>query len=148
MEFKCMNKFLILLVTLLPFVSVANEDEDENFMSSFIVGDYVLVGQGIDSDKAYSGKVSIYFEGEELEVERIINGKTTMGRANIETALNGDAWVLRIRFIEKEVKYEETCLVGSDLDNYARITCYLYIPGSDIAKPGLESLFIDIFNRD
>lgn len=65
------------------------------------------------------------------------------GRAAIEAAVGGDARVLRIRFEQDGKSYEQTCMVGSDLDNYARISCYLYVPGRKTMNPGMEVLFID-----
>jgi hypothetical protein len=34
-----------------------------------------------------------------------------------------------------------TCLVGADLDNHARLTCYWLREGSQPAEPGLEAMF-------
>ncbi len=47
-----------------------------------------------------------------------------------------------MRFVEHNLQYEETCMIDSDLDNYARITCYLHQPGSETDNPELEALFI------
>ena len=134
-----MNRYIFILFYLIPLFSFA----EENFLASFISGEYTLVAQGIDTQETYSGSVSIYLEENKLKIKRVINGKTIFGLANFETALNGDANVLRIRFSEMNINYEETCLFRSDLDNYARISCYLYIPGKTILKPGLETFFIN-----
>ena len=125
----------------MPFSVVAEDD----FLSTFVVGDYLLIGQGIDTKSTYSGNVSIYLEGPQLKVKRIIDGKVTIGQASFKPVLNGDSKALRIQFSDNGVNFEETCMFPSDLDNYARITCYLYIPGTDIIKPGLEALFVDHF---
>lgn len=134
-----MNNFFALILIMIPFAVNAEED----FLSVFVVGNYLLIGQGIDTKTTYSGNVSIYLENNQLEVKRTINGKVTIGLANFEPTYNGDSKVLRIRFSDNGINYEETCLWTSDLDNYARVTCYLYIPGAEITKPGLEALFID-----
>lgn len=124
---------------IIPFAVTAEDD----FLSRFVVGNYLLIGQGIDTKTTYSGNVSIYLENNQLQVKRTINGKVTIGQANFKFTLNGDSKVLRIKFFENSINYEETCLWSSDLDNYARVTCYLYLPDTKIAKPGLEALFID-----
>lgn len=139
-----MTKFFVTLLTLISFVTYAQTPEtEEDFISAFVTGQYVLIGQGIDTDTTYSGHVSIYLEDKQLKIKRVIDGKLIIGTAAFESALNGDAKVLRIRFLDNSKSYEETCLWASDLDNYARISCYLYIPGKDIKKPGFEALFID-----
>jgi len=45
--------------------------------------------------------------------------------------------------MEENKSYEATYLIDSDLDNYGRLTGYLYIKGTETKKPGLEALFID-----
>lgn len=108
-----------------------------------VQGKYLLVGKALDSDDTYHGKVQIQDKDGVLTVIRNINGKIINGTAAIESALNGEANVLRIRFTKNEIKYEKTCMVGSDLDNYARISCYLYQPRVRTMQPGLEVLFND-----
>ena len=134
-----MFKLFILIFTFTPFF-VAAEDQ---FLKEFITGDYLLVGQELDTEKTYNGKVSIYLDDERLKVKRLINGQIIYGVAAFEPVLNNDSQVLRIRFSDKELQYEETCLLSSDLDNYARISCYLYMPGVKTINPGLEVLFIN-----
>ncbi|TEW51511.1 hypothetical protein [Psychromonas algicola] len=129
-------------IIIFAFFSLAVRAED-NFVEKFVVGDYLLIGEGIDTQQTYSGKVSIYLEERKLKVKRIIDGQSIVGVASFESVLSGESKALRIRFQENNIRYEESCLWGSDLDNYARISCYLYIPGADINKPGLEALFIN-----
>ncbi len=112
-------------------------------MEIMVQGKYILVGKGLDTDKTYLGKVEIRSIKDRLIVERKINGKSVKGSAAIESAAGGDAQVLRIRFTEDGNSYEQTCLVNSDLDNYARISCYLYKPGIKTKQPGLEVFFHD-----
>lgn len=134
-----MIKVLLVICSFLSFMVAAEDD----FPGQFISGNYILVGQGIDTEETYSGKVSIYLEGKDLKVKRVIRGRVVYGVAQFEPVLNGDSKALRIRFLDKNIHYEETCLWSSDLDNYARISCYLYISDANISKPGLEVLFID-----
>lgn len=109
----------------------------------FLVGDYLLVGKAPDSQLTYSGKVSIRAGEQGLEVRRVIGDTSVTGIAAIEPALQGEARVLRIRFEQEGVGFEETCLWQSDLDNYARISCYLYQPQVPTRQPGLEVMFYD-----
>lgn len=134
-----MIKFIALMVMITPFVANA----EDNFLARYLVGNYLLIGQGVDSKSTYSGNVSMYLENNKLKVKRTIKGKVTIGQASFKQVLQGDSSVLRIQFSENGISFEETCLLRGDLDNYARITCYLYIPGADITNPGLEALFID-----
>lgn len=102
-----------------------------------------MVGKALDSENTYHGKVKIKNNNGELKVLRHINERTIEGTGTIESAVNGDTRVLRIRFDENKTQYEKTCMVGSDLDNYARISCYLYQPKIKTNEPGLEVLFND-----
>ena len=135
-----MIRLLILTIALASSISFAESDD---FTTNFVIGKYLLIGKAVDSDTTYTGKVEIYSQDGGLKANRIINGKTVLATAAIESALKGDAKVLRIRFTENGTKYAETCLWQSDLDNYARISCYLYQPGVKTMNPGLESLFND-----
>jgi len=134
-----MKVFIPLLLLLLsPF---ANASSDH--LLNFVVGKYLLVGKALDSDQTYSGKIEISRKGDQLVVQRQIAKAATKGTGSIETAMQGEAKILRIRFTEDSQKYEETCLIKPDLDNYARISCHLYKPGVKTNKPGLEALFYD-----
>ncbi len=111
-------------------------------MAVFIEGKYHLVGKELDSNSTYYGRVVITAEDGGIRVHRFIPGRTVTGTAAIESASADEVPVLRIRFTEKGIDYEETCLVSGDLDNYARITCNLYRPGVSTDSPGMEALFI------
>ena len=134
-----MKKHVIFLLVIYSSFSLGNTAS----MKMLVQGKYILVGKGLDTDKTYLGKVEIRPIKDHLIVEREINGKSVKGSAAIESAAGGDAQVLRIRFTEDGNSYEQTCLVNSDLDNYARISCYLYKPGIKTTQPGLEVLFHD-----
>ena len=76
-----------------------------------------------------------------------MGGKTVFGDAALEKARAGEAFILKMHYREEGIDYEESCLFMSDLDNYARISCYLYEPGKRTKSPGLESFFHDHANR-
>jgi len=134
-----MKIIISILLAMFPLTSVAEDD----FLHTMVQGKYLLVGKSLESDNTYHGKVQINDNDGKLSVVRDVNGKITHGTAAIEFALNGDAKVLRIRFIEDKTNYEQTCMVSSDLDNYARISCYSYQPKVRTMQPGLEVLFND-----
>ena len=130
---------LLTVLGLWPALCFAGTDG----LKLIVPGQYILIGKALDSEATFSGKVVIEESGDGFTVKRTVDGRDIVGHGAIETALNGDAEVLRIRFRDNGLDYEETCMVGSDLDNYARISCYLYRPGTHTTNPGLEVLFHD-----
>ena len=134
-----MKSTITLILLVLPSLTFANGE----FLEMMVQGNYILVGKALESDKTYHGKVEITSNNNELIVKRIIDGVVVSGKAAIEPAAGGDAKVLRIRFKQNDESFEQTCMVGSDLDNHARISCYLYKPGTPTIQPGMEVLFND-----
>jgi hypothetical protein len=45
--------------------------------------------------------------------------------------------------MDESKRYEATYLINSDLDNYARLSGYLYLIQGGTKVAGLEALFID-----
>jgi hypothetical protein len=65
----------------------------------------------------------------------------TRGTGSIDLATADRIKVLRVRY---QGGLEGNYLFGSDLDNYARITGYIYRVGQRTTRnPGLEALFAD-----
>ena len=121
--------------------------EDLADLLDYFTGSYRLVGKELDSDKAFIGRIVINRKDKQLQVLRTVNGITSEGVGRLEIAPLASSRVLRIRFTSGNNKFEGTYLFHSDLDNYARITGYLYkidpktgIP-IDTKNPGLEALF-------
>jgi hypothetical protein len=124
--------------------ALADDVKNHEFLYGFLSGTYLVVGQEIDSSKTYRGRVILKKQGHHLEVTRIIHGERVTGIGTIEHAVGPDKVnVLRVRFTRNEKKFEITYLLHSDLDNYARLSGYVYQPGKRTATPGLEALFID-----
>lgn len=134
---------LITLFLVLSVATIANAEDD--FLTGFFVGEYLLVGKALDSKQTYSGKVTIYLDDDALKLKKIIAGQTIIADVALEATAGGDSKVLRMRYQQAGVNYEQTCLWQSDLDNYARISCYLYQPQKQTRDPGLEVLFYDRF---
>lgn len=55
----------IVLALLVPVFAVAQGD----FFTEFFVGDYLLVGKGLNTNKTYTGKVEIYRENGALKLK-------------------------------------------------------------------------------
>lgn len=109
----------------------------------FLSGSYVVIGKHPDSTETYSGQMNLEECDGQLQVVRIVNGHITRGIGTIEKAAGGDATVLRIRFDRDGKSYEGTYLVDGDLDNYARLTGYVYLADGSTRRVGLEALFAD-----
>ena len=52
------------------------------FVSEFIVGKYLLVGEA-NSDSTYTGRIEIYIESDELKIKRIVNNQEVLDQANL-----------------------------------------------------------------
>lgn len=126
---------LLLFSIALPALSQMPKDAD------FFTGTYLLVGKALDSEHTFSGKVEFFREREKLKFRRSIEGGEIVGEAQLQPVAGGDTTVLRLSYREQGTVYEQTCLWQSDLDNYPRISCYLYRPGVATHQPGLEVLF-------
>ena len=128
-----------------PGPSPANDDIDS--LLDYFTGSYRLIGKQLDSSKTFLGRVVINRKGNQLQILRTVNGTTVEGVGTIQTAPLTSSRVLRIRFSSGASKFQGTYLFHSDLDNYARITGYLYKidpkTGApiDTKNPGLETLF-------
>ena len=138
---RFMRRLIILSFFITPFLNAQEFRAD--VMERLIQGNFILIGKSIDSENTYSGEMSITKNESGIEITRIISGKEIKGTAAIEYATPDKVPVLRFRFKEDNKKNEATCMVGSDLDNFARMTCHVYFPGIKTSKPGFEALFIN-----
>lgn len=120
----------------------ANDFTDEP-LYDFLCGSYQVIGRLPDSDQLYSGKVDLKRLGNHLEVLRLMGGRAVKGIGKIETVTSDKIKVLRVRFRSEEKDYEATYLIGSDLDNYGRLTGHVYFKDGETRTPGLEALFIE-----
>ena len=138
------KKLFFIVLVCFAQTALADDVKNHEFLYGFLSGTYLVVGQEIDSAKTYRGRVILKKQGDHLEVTRIIHGERITGIGTIEHAVGPDKVnVLRVRFTRNEKKFEITYLWHSDLDNYARLSGYVYQPGKRTATPGLEALFID-----
>jgi hypothetical protein len=113
---------------------------DEQFLRSYMAGEYDLIGRKADSSGTYNGRVTFRDEGGVLQVTRTIEGKTGKCAARFDTVAGTDRIpVLRMHFHFDGKEYDATYSWQSDPDNYPRLTGYLYLSGTK--SPGLEALF-------
>lgn len=136
-----MHKFAILLLIISPILH-AQEFRAE-VMEKLVLGNFFIIGKTIGNKNTYYGEMSIEKNDSGLEITRYISGIKIKGTAAIELATPDKIPVLRFRFTEKNLNHEATCIVGSDLNNFARITCQVYLPGNSSMDPGMEALFIN-----
>jgi len=119
------------------------KDSSDEPLYDFLCGSYQAIGRLPDSNQLYSGKVEFKPSGNQLEVLRLIGGHRVRGIGKIETATPDKIKVLRVHFRSKDKDYEATYLIGSDLDNYGRLTGHVYFKDGGTKAPGLEALFIE-----
>jgi hypothetical protein len=140
-----MRARLAILAMLLFANSVRCGDADpkrlnEEFLWSYMAGEYDLIERKADSAATYTGHVTLRDENEVLQVTRIIEGKTDKCAARFDTVAGDDRIpVLRMHFHFDGKEYDATYRWQSDPDNYPRFTGYVYL--ADTKSPGLEALF-------
>lgn len=117
--------------------------KDEDGLSQFLAGTYEVVGRLPDSEQVYSGTLQLKLaERRGFTFTKKVANLTITGKAKIEKALAGEAKVLRMHFEQDAQAYESTCLISSDLDNYARLTCQTYLQNGSTKRAGQEALFM------
>jgi hypothetical protein len=126
-------------------MSASTKEQDTSeieFLTGFVQGTYQLIGKSVDFDSTYVGEIEIYQEKEQLQFKKTIGENVIKGKAKIEKSMADSVKLLRLTFQDKNKNMEQTCLMQSDLDNYARITCHVYAKDNSTKSPGLEAFFI------
>lgn len=115
--------------------------ESDNDLLDFVVGDYAVIGRDPDGGATYAGTARIARRGDDLTFERQRGDRkvTAAGRLEVPSP-PGEGHVLRFRWRDPD-PVTMTCLIGTDLDNYARLTCYWMHDGTEPRQPGLEAMF-------
>lgn len=113
--------------------------------ADYFVGKYAVIGRTPDSKVSYSGIVKLEAQADgRFVMIRKIGGHETKGTAFLDHAdppADRPA-VLRIRFEENGKEFEGTFLWRSDLDNYPRLTGFIYRrSGAKTQSAGLEAWF-------
>lgn len=138
---------VIILLILFPCIVFADDENNREFLYDYLSGAYIAIGKELESESTYSGKVIFESKKDHINVTRIINGETIQGIGKIEQTRSDKVTVFRVRFKKEGKGFEITYLWTNDLDNYARLSGYVYQTGKRTLKPGLETLFIDHGNR-
>lgn len=132
----------LMFVCLLMVATVTAQDSSTSgqakFLSQFVQGTYQLIGQQPDNTVLYRGTVYLL---DSNRVKRAINNRVIWGTWQVEFSGADKTPVLRCRFTDNHIAYETTYLINGDLDNYARLSGYLYRRDGKTVQPGLESLF-------
>ena len=131
----------LMLTMLMASAASAKEAEPHHWLS-FVPGSFALVGQGPGGGAAYAGEAKIEARGGDFFLRRTVGGATVEAKGKIEIPQPpGEGEVLRFRWQEKGAARVMTCLVASDLDNYARLSCLWTAEGGAPSSPGLEAYF-------
>jgi hypothetical protein len=121
--------------------SAEDGEQTDDALMGFVEGKYAIVGSAPDGGAAYGGTATIELDGKVLRMTRRVDGKEIAAEGAVEIpAPPGERRVLRFHW-QEPVRTTMTCLVHSDLDNYARLTCIWLADGSAPAQPGVEALF-------
>lgn len=132
---------LLLAVACLSAPSVYGaEADDESPLWSFVVGRFQLIGRHPDSRTTYTGTARIDRVGNRVRLTRDIVGRRSQVFGVIRRADPGEAEVLAFRWGGRR-SMEMVCLIGSDLDNYPRLTCHWGKAGNPHRQPGMEAYF-------
>ena len=136
-------KFIVLFLLTANTIFAIDQNADMDFLYGYLQGTYILIGKAPDSNVTYYGTMEFINEENGLKVIRAVSGKIVTGEGKIEYATADKIQVLRVGFTENEKKYEATYLIGSDLDNYGRLTGFLYEKDGKTKLQGFEALFSD-----
>jgi hypothetical protein len=138
--------YMVSCLVLLCSVAFADgplKDKDrEESLLGFLTGYYEVIGKRPNRGCTYHGTATLTRKDNELIVTRSINGKKTTGIAKIIAATADDIPILQADFTEGRQKHRIIYMIGSDLDNFARLTGKVYFPDRETKFPGLEALFI------
>ncbi len=141
---KQVSLVLIFLLFSVGFVEAQDHNAGEDAATyNFLNGSYNIIGQYPDSDEAYTGKIVLTYIQGRLDVVRMINHKEIPGKGTIEASTADGIKILRVRFQQDQQMYAATYLIGSDLDNYGRLSGFWYREDGSTKEPGLEALFIN-----
>lgn len=122
-----------------PFLKDKASEEE---LLTFLENTYEVVGRYPEGGPMYSGTVMLTRKENELVMTREIRGKKSIGTARLVAATADKLTVLEAAFAEGNQKYQATYIIGSDLDNYARLSGWTYFKNRETKKPGMEALFI------
>ena len=133
-------RFLLPGLICSPWTPACAAAEEEPPQWSFVPARYQLIGRHPDSLLTYSGSARIDRVGGQLRLTRVIAGKRSQIYGVIRRADPGEAYVLDFKWGTQNPLHM-VCVIGSDLDNYPRLTCHWGKAGNPHRQPGIEAYF-------
>lgn len=129
-----------LMAGAMPCRAGAAEEADEPVQWLLAPGRYQFIGRQPDLGATYAGTARIDRVGDKLRLRRTVGGRTTTAFGVVRRADPGEAYVLDFKWNQRHAM-EMVCLVGTDLDNYGRLTCHWGRVGTPHRQPGMEAYF-------
>ena len=130
-----------LLITCIAIFTIAASAKpcNKGELASFIAGNYTMIARDPDSNKTYSGVMRIENPKDKIIriVETVSHQPKQIWRGQFRDASPGEGCVLEVESKQRSM----VCLVSTDLDNYARLTCLTKKLDTPTKKLGLVSLF-------
>ena len=108
-----------------------------------LYGAYEVIGRYAgENGETYHGWVRLAVEGEEIEIDRCIDGHPASGIGR-EVLLGADQLrAIEFRYAQRDVPFVATCTVAGDFDNLPRFSCYVSPADTPaINVPGIETYF-------
>ncbi len=124
------------------FAFAGRTAEKEEALPAFLEGSYDVIGRYPDGGKTYCGIMTLERKGDRLSMTRVVGGRTSTGSAAIVTITADAIAVLQADFVAGGQRLRATYTIGSDADNYARLTGKVYTVERKTRVPGLEALFM------
>lgn len=138
---------LALAVALLWACAAWGQPAQSDFLHEFLPGSYQLIGTPPDRTDPYLGRMVIERTESSFHIVREANGDVIEGVGSIAFVTPDRIPVLRVRFALAKIQYEVTYVIGSDLDNFPRLTGYVYRVDGKTASPGIEAAFAEVGAR-
>lgn len=112
---------------------------NKSSLANFIAGNYTMIAREPDSKNTYSGTMSIENPNDKIIriVEKVPHQLQRIWRGEFRDAAPGEGCVLSMESKERSM----ACLISTDLDNYARITCLTKEKKIPSKRLGLVALF-------
>jgi hypothetical protein len=134
--------FLLLFLCPAAFAGDSPAPGEDDSLLAFLAGSYDVIGRYPENGKTYWGTVVLERRGDSLMMVRNIRGKKTEIKASIVSITADAIRVLQADFTQNGRNLRVTYSIGSDADNYARLTGRVYVAGRETGTPGMEALFI------
>lgn len=115
-----MKRIATITLGLLALTACTKQDDTAS-KADFTAGNYTLLGRDPTNGNAYVGSMEISnLTGERIRmIETVKQRPQRVWQGSFCKAAPGEGWILVVESKQNRM----ACLVSSDLDNYARLTC-------------------------